>query len=243
MLTYCLLDYHKYKDVYDSCPESLDISKCPAAQRQTTLTRHLYGDVFESQVAAPMPGIIPFSNDETDPSGKIKYRYWQCGSDQLIDTHGLTQSPDFNAGFDMADQTVGVCQADQMYVWGFSFLFAVLVAIFHVVFAFLMYALWLWNWKDCKSSNRAVAAGIFPDAVTMVTQAQKQHGIKLDEWTPSGLKREIVHGMSGMSFRIESLRGRKADGSEALGDGHAGDWGGDVFVDVDTFRRQTRTAR
>ena len=210
-------DYYQHKEVYDSCPDSLDIYSCPAAQRNTTLIWHYDGQEGKTGVYSPMPGIIPYSDDRTYPSGKTKYRHWICGPDLLINTRGLIQSSDY----DITDTTfegenyVGVCQADETYAWGFSFLLTFMVAALHLLFVLMMYTLWLVNRKTWNASDRAPAPGIFPDAVTMVTQAQKQSSVNLDEWTPAKLRKDIFYGKTSMSFKVDkSVRRRNVFKSE-----------------------------
>lgn len=197
-LMICLIDYNHYSSVYEECPKALDISSCAAAQRITVLRSNYSFGSRDYQVASPMPGILPYNSD-TDTQGAHNYRYWQCGY-ALIDSRGLVQSPDFDVNTDLEEQSVGVCQADRRYAWGFSFLFAFLVAVLHLVFALLMYGLWLVGRVDQKNQKTGVASGTFPDAVTMVTQAQKQYGTTLDEWSAKRLKRDIVGGKIGMSY-------------------------------------------
>lgn len=218
-------DYDRYRSVYEECPQSLDISSCDAARKETVLSYDYGSGVANHQVSSPMPGILPYDN-RTDSAGKEHPRYWQCGYDQLIDSHGLIQSPDFDVNSRVDDQSAGTCQADTSYAWGFSFLFSLLMAILHLLFTLLMYALWFANRRGWKASNRSVAPGTFPDAVMMVTQAQKHYDVYLDEWTATGLKKEIEQGKLGMSLvGDESLRRRKRNESSALGDVHHGDWG------------------
>jgi hypothetical protein len=199
MLMKYLTDYDRYNSVYEECPKALDISSCPAAQKETVLRYHYFSGFSEYRIASPMPGILPYPNN-TDVQGARKYRYWQCGYDQLIDSHGLVQSPDFDVSTDPDEQSVGVCQAGKRYAWGFSFLFAFLIAVLHLVFTVLMYVLWLIGRKHGNESGTAVASGVFPDAVTMVAQAQRQYGAKLDRWSARELNRNIVRGKIGMSY-------------------------------------------
>jgi hypothetical protein len=63
-----------------------------------------------------------------------------------------------------------------------------------------MYVLWLIGRKHGNESGTAVASGVFPDAVTMVAQAQRQYGAKLDRWSARELNRNIVRGKIGMSY-------------------------------------------
>lgn len=177
-----------------------------------------------------MPGIVPYSN-VTDAEGAARFPYWSCGYGQLINSSGLLQSPLYEVSSDSDDQSVGVCQADQRYAWGFSFLFAFLVAVLHLIFAVLMYALWLPSRNRRKASGRAAGGGHFPDAVTMVTQAQEQYGARLNEWSAAGLNKDILHGKTGMSFvGDQTVKRRKAEQSEALGDERGGDWGGELLL-------------
>ena len=179
-----------------------------------------------------MPGIVPYNNI-TEAEGASQYRYWQCGLDGLVDSRKLVQSPNYDNPYrDPAQQDIGLCQAGRQYVWGFSFLFSLLVAILHLVFTALMYALWLASRGQRGSNSHPAAPGFFADAVNMVTQAQKRYGMRLDEWTATGLKREVLNGKFGMTYLEDSrLRRRKADQSQALGDAYGGDWGGDVVID------------
>lgn len=235
-------DYQRYKHIYDQCPEALDISSCMAARTKTTLVTNYGDEVSYIDVLSPMPGIIPYANNKTDSAGKPVYRFWQCGYDTLVDSHSLVQSPDFDLYADPEDQAVGICQADKTYAWGFSFLFSFLVVVLHLLFVVVMYVLWLLSRPGGKTSLRSAAPGIFPDAVTMVTQAQKQYGSRLDEWTAAGLNKEILHGQTGMSFAAdEGLRKRKAEQSQTLGDAHGGDWGGDAVLDVNARWKSVHT--
>lgn len=193
-------DYKRYEDVYDVCPKDLSIPSCASAQKNTTLLIVLSGETLEYNVYAPMPGILPLADNSSGTTGKSAHRYWQCGDEHLVDTHGLSQSDDFEPEFDDDDMSVGLCKSDKTYAWGFSFLFAFLVAVLQAVFALLMCSLWLANRAAWSSTGRQVASGIFPDAVAMVTQAQRQHGAELDQWSPKSLKRDVLHGPAGMAL-------------------------------------------
>lgn len=67
----CLTDYNRYKSVYEECPKALNISSCPAAQKETVLEYHYFSDFSEYRIATPMPGILPYPND-TDIHGARK---------------------------------------------------------------------------------------------------------------------------------------------------------------------------
>lgn len=75
-----------------------------------------------------------------------------------------------------------------------------------------------------------MASGVFSDAVMMVTQAQRQHGAKLDEWNARELNRKIVGGKIGMSYSSGkcSNRGLVADRRQTLGDEDRGSLGENV---------------
>jgi hypothetical protein len=75
--------------------------------------------------------------------------------------------------------------------------------------------------------------GEFKDAITMVTQAQEQYGMKIGEWSSSTLQREIVAGKVGISSADDVVLRKinnRARGELELGDPRAGDWGGDVII-------------
>ena len=182
------------------------------------MTNQYKGGEYTIDVHAPMPGIVPYPDSDIHPSETTQYRHWLCGSGLLIDSRSLLQSSHYDRLNLEGDQYAGVCQADETYAWGFSFLLTLTVAAMHLFFVLIMYTLWLVNRKAWKASDRALAPGTFSDAVTMVTQAQKQNGSDIVDWTPERQRREIVKGKAGMSFRSDyGLRRRKPEESDESG--------------------------
>ena len=178
-------------------------------------------------ISIPMPGIVPFPNITNTVS---EYDHWLCGTMTIINTNELTQYVDRTDG---AGSATGICQAGSGYIRGFSFLLTFVVCVVQLAFVLVMYALWIdVHWTQAGRRNDS---GQFKDAVTMVVQAQRQHGPNIDEWSAKTLQEEIVSGKFGMSFveDVENLRKRRsaAQSEQEFGDPNSGDWGSDIVVD------------
>ncbi|KAK5133571.1 hypothetical protein LTR08_007610 [Meristemomyces frigidus] len=214
--------YHRYASIYAECPSTLNLSTCAAANISTYVQPSPKLATSEKlALQAPMPGII------TWPDEAPRYTHWDCGG-SIIETAWLAQA---------SGNATGVCQAGARYAWGFSFQLTLVVALLTMVFALIMCGLSL---EAKPRGRRAHAAdhGVFKDAVTMVTQAQRQYGGRVGEWSAMTLQKEVVKGKRGMSFasgaprpaeqRVSGRRRRMSD--DEFGDPLGGDWGGDVVV-------------
>jgi uncharacterized membrane protein len=209
------VDYHEYyDDIYSKCPQTFNISDCPAANVRTTIEgANTYADEdddYLGEVPAPAPGIIPYPSE---PNEVTKYRYWICDL-TIIDVKNLTNyARIFHSGEEA--RMTGICRAGTGYTWGFSFLLTFIVAIMNLVFVLLMYALWLDVLRHHVSHDGDKhKAGYLKDALTMVTTAQQQYGMEIGTWSTRSLSKDIMKGWRGLghSFSDEtemSLRKRR----------------------------------
>ncbi|KAK5124885.1 hypothetical protein LTR85_001075 [Meristemomyces frigidus] len=214
-----MTDYQRYASIYAQCPSTLNISTCIAANVSTYVNLRV-GESEDMALLPPMPGII------TWPDKAPRYTHWDC-SGVLVET----------AWFE-SEYAEGWCRAGAGYVWGFSFLLTLVVSILTMVFAMIMFGLWLHvRPRGGSDTGHAADHGVFKDAVTMVTQAQSQYGGKVGEWSARTLQKEVVKGKQGMSFASGATTAaqrapgrRRKTSDDEFGDPLVGDWGVDVII-------------
>lgn len=157
------------------------------------------GSSYKMTVDAPMPGIIPYSNLTGPLSQYTKYSHWFC-AETMVSTANLTK-------WEGASVTAYCQAAGNKYVWSFSFLLAFIVLVAQLLVALMMYGLWL---CFCRQAGLHDEISELKDAVTMVTQAQQQHGDNLASWNAPTLRRRVLKGTHGVSLARGDAKANEA---------------------------------
>jgi len=203
-----------YGAIYDEC-HGQNFTTCPAAQVVT------YVNYYTSNLTL----MAPVAQIETWNDSGRHYSAWDCGS-QIVLKDWFGPQGWLSADRRTNIQTVGFCMAGSNYVWGFSFLFSLIVCVLHLAFTLLMYGIWA-SIRSHSRGKREPAHSLFRDATFMITSAQTQYGGQIREWSAQTLERDIVNGKKGLSLQ-ETSYVRKRRSHKDLGDPREGDWGGNV---------------
>lgn len=165
---------------------------------------------FVKNLSAPLLNIQLWGNYTATGVPNV----WLCAG-FILNTY------DFNPG-----NVTGICSAaGTSYQWGFSFLLLLLVCILNLVFAAIVYGLWMdarrnavtprkrekkvhptgmveWRVVDHPSAMKSVMA--------IAAQAMNDHGDEVFQWNSKKLNKDVWRGKKGM-------RARKpfSDGDEA----------------------------
>ncbi|KAJ4146870.1 hypothetical protein LMH87_001429 [Akanthomyces muscarius] len=161
---------------------------------------------------APMLNIEvwPFDEATNMPSA------WLC-NDLIIKTADLNSHKN----------VTGICTSvNSNYQWGFSYLILLIVCILHLLFAVIMYALWLearrcsvdaisaWRRTPLRCGaddaslktqdlvrKAAARPSIMTSAIAIVSQAEQHYGANVSSWTNSKLNKRVWRGSKGMQAR------------------------------------------
>lgn len=204
-----MTDYDKYKTQYNAlhtdpaCHGVSNLTDCPATNIESDLTE---GEGFVTHLTAPLLNIQLWGNQ----SDTNKPNVWLC--------NGLIiNADDFNPG-----NVTGICNAapnvftGTSYQWGFSFLLLLFVCILNLIFAALMYGLWLDTHRHIMTTARRekkISANgtetwrevdyptMMSSIMHMAAQARADHGDEVFEWSSKKLKKEVWRGKSGIRAR------------------------------------------
>ncbi|KAK3669925.1 hypothetical protein LTR78_010176 [Recurvomyces mirabilis] len=212
------IDYYKrYQDIYAQCPDPSNVTACPAANvssridRMTFVTNYVGCDRHVCDDNGPVTFPPPFPNFQTWLIGDGRaYTHWLCGADTVFvpvpgrDPEGRMDGSVLGTN-ETIDVFTSICRAGSRYAWGFSFLLSFLTAVLNIFALAILCAMWM-GVRGVRFEQ-----GTLRDAVIMVSQAKRDHGEMVGEWSARALRREVEKGKVGMTTN-EGLRRRDREG-------------------------------
>lgn len=146
--------YEQYRDRYAAAERdcwrgeppdyaSLDLTTCPVLNQHSTFNNYVQ--------PSPMLNLEVYS----PPDATHGYTHWACGDyDTPFTSQQLLEDPSNSPN-------LGVCRSNGEYLWGFSYQLLFVTSVFQLVFALIMFALWIEAhrhlWPARKATKEAAA--------------------------------------------------------------------------------------
>jgi len=173
---------------------------CPHLAKPSVIT---FGTNYTIDLDPPMLDIRVFGTNETSGLPNA----WLCNGLALptVDFSNYEHSGHYNV--------TGLCQAGNVYEWGFSYLLLLFTCIAQSLFAIIMYALWFEVRRNSTTVTRRTkkvwANGVvewekddYPSvmshATEMVRQAEEAYGEGVKTWSAVELDNIVWKGKEGM---------------------------------------------
>lgn len=188
-------DYNRYRAILESC-HGRNVSRCPEAQIQSWVSQSSNGADTSSAnltLQPPLVAITRYLDQGNQPS------HWNCNGRIFSSSSFLPYDPDIP----QSGQN-GVCRSGSRFAWGFSFLLLFVTACLNLVFALVMYLIWL----STREKTTTMSDGSVPikrehnivlDAIALSTQAQEHYGQDVAKWNARSVKHRILKGRKGMT--------------------------------------------
>ncbi|KAK5127101.1 hypothetical protein LTR85_008461 [Meristemomyces frigidus] len=219
----CNANYNLYKQDYDAaaadpaCRNVSSLGDCPPLAKTSEFE---YGGK-SFHLDTPMLDFRLFGTNASSGLPNV----WMCEGVAL-------KTVDFSIyGYATSHNVTGFCQAGNTYQWGFSFLLLFLVCILQVIFAAIMYALWIEARRNSYTAHRRVkrvfsngrverSSKYYPSVMghttNMIAQAERAYGDGIKAWSTTKLDKTVWRGRKGM----RALQAYQQVGDQCCSEGH-----------------------